>query len=157
MELKGKFKKETFIYFLLKNKKIVYVGQTTNGLNRIKEHLLDCNKEFDDFKIIKCNESELKELENNYIIKFNPEYNKNLNSFNVKSQYVIRKLNEKLNFNPYSVKGIKEIIHISPFKKELFKGDEVILKEDADKLIDFLLLKFQNLKSEIEDYFEQVK
>ena len=120
MELKGNYPKETFVYFLLKNKKIVYVGQTTNGLNRIKEHLLNCNKDFDDFKILKCDESELNELENNYIIKYNPKYNKNLNSFNVKYLYITRKLKEKIGFNPYSVKLIKEIIHLCPFNKEIF-------------------------------------
>ena len=153
MELKGNYPKETFVYFLLKNKKIVYVGQTTNGLNRIKEHLLNCNKDFDDFKILKCDESELNELENNYIIKYNPKYNKNLNSFNVKYLYITRKLKEKIGFNPYSVKLIKEIIHLCPFNKEIFNDEEVILKEDADKIVDYLIFKYNNFKIEIEDYF----
>lgn len=157
MKLEGNFEKETFVYFLLKNKKIVYVGQTTNGLNRIKQHLLDCNKDFDDFKILKCDESELEELESNYIIKYNPIYNKHLNSFKVKFNYIERKLKQEIGFNPYSIKFLKEIIHFSPVKKELFKNEEIILKSDADKIVEFLVFRHENLINEIEDYFVEEK
>lgn len=150
-------KKETFIYFLLKNKKIVYVGQTTNGIERINQHLLDYKKDFDDYKILKCEESELDELENKYIIKYNPKYNSYINPISAKHTYIERKLKEKIGFNPYSVNFIKEIIHKSYFKKEIFKNDEVILKKEADLIIEFLIKKHNSFYNEMNDYFELIK
>ena len=50
-------------------------------------------------------------------------------------------------------KLIKEIIHLCPFNNEIFNDEEVILKEDADKIVDYLIFKYNNFKIEIEDYF----
>jgi hypothetical protein len=149
-------KKDVFVYFLLKDKKIVYVGQTTNGFERIKQHLLDYKKDFDDYKILKCEESELDELENKYIIKYNPKYNSYVNPISAKHTYIERKLKEKIGFNPYSINFIKKIIHKSCFKKEMFKNDEVILKKEADLIIEFLIKKYNSFYNEMNDYFKKV-
>jgi len=65
--------KQCFVYFLVKNDEIVYVGQTTRGIARIYNHY--GQKDFDFYSFIECKEEELNDLEASYIIKFNPIYN----------------------------------------------------------------------------------
>lgn len=64
-----------FIYFLIKNKEVVYVGQTTQGYSRIQAHT---DKNFDSVYFIRCDEYDLDELESKYVIKYKPIYNKAL-------------------------------------------------------------------------------
>ncbi len=70
----------TGVYFLFRGKEIVYVGATINIIPRISEH---CNgsrdkvkKEFDSFSYIECSGKNLVELEEYYIEKYSPIYNK---------------------------------------------------------------------------------
>jgi hypothetical protein len=63
-----------YIYFLINKGVIVYVGQTTNFHLRIKQHKK--NKEFTSIFKIKCNVNYLYKVENFYIKKFKPIYNK---------------------------------------------------------------------------------
>lgn len=63
----------TFIYFLLQDEEVVYVGQTTKGTARIIAHR---DKQFNNVYIIKCTDDELDYLENEFILKYNPIYNK---------------------------------------------------------------------------------
>ena len=63
------------VYFLLKDKKIVYIGQTTRFKDRIQYHkqqLLD----FDDAKTIQYPIEKLIEMERIWIKQFKPLYNK---------------------------------------------------------------------------------
>lgn len=53
--------------------KIVYVGQSKRGIERIFEHKKD--KQFDYFKIIPCKLSKLDETEKKYIDYYRPIYN----------------------------------------------------------------------------------
>lgn len=63
------------VYFLLKNKKVVYVGQTREPWpKRIFTHLKD--KDFDSVYCLNCNLDELNSIEGEYIEFFNPIYNK---------------------------------------------------------------------------------
>lgn len=62
------------VYFLLDKNKIVYVGQTTMGLARTFHHLK--NKIFDSYYFMPCPIELLNNVESEYIIKFNPKYNK---------------------------------------------------------------------------------
>lgn len=149
MDLKKKYNKEVFVYFLLKNQEVVYVGQTSDGLNRIKTHYLQKTKDFDDYKTIKCCKRDLNELENYYILKYQPKYNKQLNGINVKSAYIMSKLKDVLGFNPYSVKRIEEIINISPFNKSFFKNNNSLKRENAELLADFLIKKYYEENEEI--------
>lgn len=64
------------IYFLLKNEKVVYIGQTEYGLKRILCHVTD--KHFDTIKILKCDKEHLNEIETELIAKYQPNYNKSL-------------------------------------------------------------------------------
>ena len=66
------------IYFLFKEGKIVYIGQTEYGLKRILAHIPE--KDFDTIKIIKCKKKDLNEKEIIYISKYQPIYNKQLSN-----------------------------------------------------------------------------
>lgn len=61
------------IYFLFKNEKIVYIGQSKKIFNRIISHCY--SKDFDSFTYIECKENELNELEFEFIAKHKPELN----------------------------------------------------------------------------------
>jgi len=66
------------IYFLIKNKKVVYVGKSRNVIGRIGKHILDGLKDFNACAYIEIT-SEFKKdmgfLEYTYIKKFRPKYN----------------------------------------------------------------------------------
>jgi len=65
----------SFIYFLVREDVIVYVGQSYNNtLNRLKYH--SNNKEFDRILIMSCPKVKLDKVEHYFIYKFLPEYNK---------------------------------------------------------------------------------
>jgi hypothetical protein len=61
------------VYFLIRNKEIVYVGQSTSIYARVAAHHAD--KEFTHFSYIKCPSSHLRSLEALYIAKFSPILN----------------------------------------------------------------------------------
>lgn len=63
------------IYFLLMDREIVYVGQTTNFLARLNKHQRD-GKVFNGVSFIQCGEAQLDDLEAMYIDAFLPEYNR---------------------------------------------------------------------------------
>jgi excinuclease UvrABC nuclease subunit len=80
---KRTFKKSFIIYALIKSNKIVYIGQSKNIIARITDHLRS-NKIFDSWNIVEnlgecCTQGELDRLENKYIRKFTPLYNKTSN------------------------------------------------------------------------------
>jgi excinuclease UvrABC nuclease subunit len=64
------------VYLLTNNDQVVYVGQSIRGLGRIGEHLRD--KEFNGITIIPTMESELSVKEAEYIIRYEPYYNRSL-------------------------------------------------------------------------------
>lgn len=66
-----------YIYFLLNNKEIVYIGYTGNYENRILHHISRNIITFNDYKIIECNSSkkEAMEIEKLLISNVNPYFN----------------------------------------------------------------------------------
>lgn len=64
------------IYFLCRNKKIVYIGQAINIAGRICSHLTEKRKEFDSCFFICCPVNKLNEIEGSLITHYKPEYNK---------------------------------------------------------------------------------
>lgn len=101
-----------FVYFLLNNKEVVYVGQTKTGLARVYNHTK--SKKFDEIYVIVCDDiDELNYLEGYYIVKYTPKYNKNYNtSYLVKICDVVSQINQTYNchINLHKVtKMIKEL------------------------------------------------
>jgi len=64
----------TGIYFLIKDEKIVYVGQSTNIFSRVGTHKID--KDFDKAVYFECPSTELDDLEYELINILQPKYNK---------------------------------------------------------------------------------
>ena len=90
---KRTFKKSFIIYALIKSNKIVYIGQSKNILSRIGTHL-NSDKIFDSWNIVESlgeygTQGELDRLENKYIRKFMPVYNKASNPL-YKKKYKIK-------------------------------------------------------------------
>ena len=63
------------IYFLLKDNKIVYIGQTTNGLSRILSHK---DKDYDSYSFFPFLKHNLDYIESINIIHYKPIYNKSV-------------------------------------------------------------------------------
>lgn len=129
-----------FIYFLIKNKEVVYVGQTKNGIFRPLSHYK--NKDFDTIHIMYCEEKELDILEDKYIAKYNPKYNKTYNlNINCGLERCKNKLNSYFN-NNYNGKKIridkmKEIINKLDIKIYSLNNNPYIKMNDYEKLLDY--------------------
>ena len=63
---------KNFVYFLLKNNQVVYVGKTTTGFFRPFSHR---DKIFDTMIALPCSSEDLDKLEVQYIKKYKPMYN----------------------------------------------------------------------------------
>lgn len=68
------------VYFLLKQNKVIYVGQSKSLKNRLMAH---SDKDFDDMSFICVPEHSLNDVEAFYIVKFNPELNRAIPSSNL--------------------------------------------------------------------------
>lgn len=69
------FKPLCGIYFLIKEKKVVYVGQSVNVPTRIASHFHDKQKSFENFAFIECHPDQLDVWETLYIHILKPEQN----------------------------------------------------------------------------------
>ena len=65
------------IYFLYKNEQLVYIGQSTDILLRIRNHFKE--KDFDNYSYFECEISKLNQVERLFIEKYTPLLNKCLN------------------------------------------------------------------------------
>jgi len=65
------------VYFLIRQDKIVYVGQSENIQERIKRHKIN-GKKFDSYSYILCLKDEINDLEKFYIDACNPELNRKM-------------------------------------------------------------------------------
>lgn len=130
-----------YVYFLLKDGNVVYVGQTDNILNRIKSH--QKNKNFNNVAYITTTKDKLNYLENYYIMKYEPFYNKLSTDYRcMSSAYIIKKIREKYNQEEASFEEIIHFIEKSKYKDILNRKNCIVIKKE-----------YSNLINEIEDYF----
>lgn len=124
-----------FIYFLLKDNVVVYVGQTKQGLIR---PLIHKDKDFDTIKIIYCSEKELDNFEDKYITKYKPKYNKTVNQATNYSLYRARNKIRELFNNKITIPDLKKII--TELQIEIFYtyGTGYIKQWDYLKIVDYL-------------------
>lgn len=61
------------IYFLIQDRKIVYVGRSSMVWRRIAAHMIE--KRFDSYYVLECQAADLGALERKYIAKFKPVLN----------------------------------------------------------------------------------
>ena len=114
---------KVFIYFLCKEKEVVYVGQTRQGLYRPFSHT---NKDFDEIMICQCEEEDLDYMENEFILKYKPKYN---NSLNLNCRYTIKMAMEKIKADiepSYNMRKIKKDIENYAIRVDKFKRFETI-------------------------------
>ncbi len=64
------------VYFLLHQQEIVYVGMSKEPTQRIQTHHKNGNFQFDSFFVVECGQSEMAELEGEYIRHYQPIENK---------------------------------------------------------------------------------
>ena len=67
------------VYFLVKNKKIIYVGKSSNVIGRIGKHVVDGEKDFDAVTYVEIPKRYVADafhIELSYIQMFKPKYNK---------------------------------------------------------------------------------
>lgn len=67
---------EWFIYFLIRDGEIIYVGKSENPISRVSQHMHSSIRKFDSFHIIGVPEGEdVDDLERQYILNFRPSCN----------------------------------------------------------------------------------
>ena len=124
---------KNFIYFLLKDGIVVYVGQTTQGLIRPFTHK---DKDYDEMKIILCDEKELDIIEGKYIAKYKPIYNKAISSSY--RLYRARNLLREMFNNKITVIDLKKIIKKLEIETFNFNGNVYINNYDFERVVEYL-------------------
>ncbi len=83
------------IYFLIKNKIIVYIGKAIDIPSRVRRHIMENQKDFDEVRYIELEESELAHKEKYYIFLYRPEYNiQHKSSAEIYSKYLENDLSD---------------------------------------------------------------
>ena len=127
----------TFVYFLLKNKEVVYVGQTKKGFARPFSHR---DKDYDEIKIIYCEPNELDITEDQYIRKYKPVYNKQNNAAMQWSLTRVRNnVREKCNIPNYTIASLKSALkklNIVP-EKDYYNGRLTISFDEYVAVINY--------------------
>lgn len=130
LEKKQKFIERGFIYFLIFDEKIIYVGQARIPFYRIKQHYVEKKIIFNYFTIIEVNKKYINNIEKNYIIKYKPKYNKkhnkiNTNKINMNKKYISVRIEEKY-FNIleklHSITQISKIVLLHNAIEQYFKS-----------------------------------
>lgn len=125
------------IYFLIKNDEVVYIGQSINGIKRPIHHY---DKDFDYFTFVNVRDkNKLDELENYYITKYEPKYNKTLNKTQAiisYSEFYSKYYKGKKTKGKYS--KIKEVIIQNKLYFQIFKGKMFIEKSNIIKINDLI-------------------
>lgn len=127
-----------FVYFLLKEGEVVYVGQTTIGLARPFAHY---DKEYDTVKALRCHRYYLDEMEDFYIRKYKPKYNKTRN-YNVvcslsRARNLIREDCDMPKYNLRKLRQVLSELNIVPFRDE-YKNMECITFDQYCNVVDYI-------------------
>lgn len=125
----------SFIYILTKDEEVVYVGQTKCGITRPFAHI---DKEFDSINIIYCDEEQLDMLEDKYIMKYMPKYNKIVNSAMNYSLLRARNKLRKLFNNKMTVVDLKRMISELEIETITFNDICYIKENDYKKIVSYM-------------------
>ena len=125
-----------FIYFLIKNDEVVYVGQTKKGLIRPLTHT---DKEYDSLKIIYLYEIDQDVLEDFYIRKYNPIYNKTYNNFvNLSLTTARNRIRKIIGYEKFTIPKLrKTMLYLNIEEKEM-NNQHYINSNDFEILYNFL-------------------
>lgn len=125
----------SFIYILTKDEEVVYVGQTKCGITRPFAHI---DKEFNSINIIYCDEDQLDMLEDKYIMKYMPKYNKIVNSAMNYSLLRARNKLRKLFNNKMTVVDLKRMISELEIETITFNDICYIKENDYKKIVSYM-------------------
>lgn len=125
------------VYFLLLDGEVVYVGQTVMGTGRIGAHTED--KYFDDVYAIRCNPTELDELEDYYIWKYMPKYNRKPNSVKSISMNRVKQLIKDALTHRIEPREIRRVISELNIVPRVFRGVTYITQHELDILIHYFI------------------
>ena len=93
----------SLVYFLLYNEEVVYVGQTVQGLVRPLSHK---DKVFDSVAVISVPEDLLTAVEDYYISKYIPKYNKTMRMY-LPMLVARNRIREIIGNDSYTVRDVK--------------------------------------------------
>lgn len=128
----------SFIYFLIKDNDVVYVGQTRNGLYRPFSHH---DKDFDEVRIIICEESELDEAEDAMIKKYTPKYNRQMNpNINISLKRIRDKIRVRFGPSSYKITELRKTLKKLGIeaKTDIYDGFEYIDRSERDRLYEYM-------------------
>lgn len=117
-------KKKGFIYFLIRENEIVYVGQTTLSPEaRIQAHVYN-GKKFDSYTFVECPIEELTFYEASYIVKFSPILNGNMPvNDHYKSLSQLKKL---LNVDAWTIRRAIRKQKIIPVYQDYYEVSKIV-------------------------------
>lgn len=129
---------ECFIYFLLQENEVVYVGQTTRGICRPLEHIR--YKDFSSIKMLSCTEDMLNELESYYIDKYRPKYNKRDWVSNSAGAYILlytarNKIRQRTIAKDITLPQLKRLLREHNYPLKEIKGKYYISNDDLEDLM----------------------
>lgn len=128
--------KTVFVYFLLDGGEVVYVGQTKNGMSRPLQHT---DKVFDSIYVIYCDVSELDYLEDKYMTKYRPKYNKQPNHFmNISLNRARDMAREEFADKSINLWTIKRAIREIGIKPTLIDSSPYIKRNEYELVIDWI-------------------
>lgn len=127
------------VYFLLQDGEVVYVGQTAHGLSRPFSHH---DKVFDEVKILFCEPEELDLIEDKYIQKYKPRYNKQSN-YAVRWSLLrvrdnVRRISGCESYTVPQLKRLLKTLNIKPEKDHFNKRETISFNEYTAVLSYFL-------------------
>jgi len=126
---------KSFIYFLLKNDDVVYVGQTKSGITRPLTHK---DKDYDTIKLLYCDVKDLNILEDKYIKKYKPIYNKAINYYiNYSFCSARNKIRNVCNDKTFNVPKLKKLIKKLDIKTYYINENVYINVADVEKIIEY--------------------
>lgn len=128
-----------FIYFLLKDNEVVYVGQTKHGIIRPLTHTKD--KDFNEIKILYCEEKELDLTEDCYIQKYKPLYNKQNNYAVRYSLLRVRDIvRRQFNQPKYTIPRLKKVLKLLNIEtdRDYYTRKETISFNDYKRVIEHI-------------------
>lgn len=137
--------KQGYIYFLIKDEEVVYVGQTTSGISRPLSHK---DKDFDYFYMKKCPFHLLDKRENEMIFKYNPKYN---GAFNICDKWVGRNsiykelLAYNISIRPIFFDKIAETVGVKQF---VFKVNKGVTQKDKVKIVKYIKKNWDKISFE---------
>ena len=139
------FPQRAFIYFLIQDDNVVYVGKTKKGLSRPFHHSAD--KVFDSVKILPCDESNLDKTESYYIAKYKPLYNRHMGTGEYLSLLTARNVIRKQGETEYTLWDLKHDMKNLGIVSLDFNGRSYIDNNDFKRI--------QELKCGVQDEYRK--